>query len=99
MKRIIPSIALIAITGCAFVHSTTKVTPNPANTNQLVSVTHVTAYALFDANSSMAKFANRAGTNNGTFIGGLNESASGTNAVAALKALADFATALSKLYP
>ena len=82
MKHL-PIIALSALTltGCAYVHSTTRVTVDP-QTKQLVSETHVSAYTLLDADSTMAKLSNRAGTNNGTYIGGLNEGSSATNIVA-----------------
>jgi hypothetical protein len=92
MKRLIPAVFAILLTGCAYVHTHTwERQPNRppfpiTQTNGACVVeTSVTAFALFDAQTVMQKMVVRGRTvqtneySPGTYIGGLNEAASGTN--------------------
>ena len=105
MKRILLSaLAALVLSGCAFVHGTTKRTATVTTNNipVVVETTHLTAYALFDANQTFNRLSVRSsqsnrGTNSygpGTYIGGLNESATSsglTNVIKLLEAIAPLA--------
>ena len=83
-------ISLLALTGCAYLHSTTtrtlSVLPGGSITN-VVEKTVATAYTLWDANSSLAKFKNQSSPSNygsntfapGTYMVNVAESATSTN--------------------
>lgn len=85
MKRNLVLVAALALTGCAYISSST--TKSSGGVEQTEKTT-MTAYALFDAGATFAKFKNAAGGTNGTVIGSVNESASSTNLAAIIEALA-----------
>ncbi len=90
--RLIPTLALLPLCSCAYLRSTT--TRGSDEYGQAVEKTTVRCYTLFDANAALAKFNNRSGyTTNGvfgpgTYVTGLNESASATNLVNIFQAVA-----------
>ncbi len=88
MKRLTLLLPVLSLAGCAFLHS---VTYDPLTGKRSTSAT---AYTIFDANSTLVKFNNRASaTTNGTWapgtsIGSLNESSSTSNLVSIIGAVA-----------
>jgi len=97
--------AALLASGCAYMHSKTEstVTRTPWAGTNFITVTKqrtsARAYTLFDANASLTKFRNQSSTSStnsfspGTSVQGLSESASSTNAAAALNAISSLATA------
>ena len=79
-----PIALTIILTGCAHISSTQ--TSRTFDTNgkiQSEKTTHAFAISFFDSNDAIAKYhADQTGTNQSTYVGGLTESATGTNAVA-----------------
>jgi len=79
MRRIIPLIAALALSGCAFLKSTTETASDGT------VKTRVTSYTLWDSDAQLAKFQNRGAMTRsnewapGTSIGGLNQSSTSTN--------------------
>ncbi len=79
MKRLIYTLSLIPLIGCARLHSTTWDTTSGKRT------TYVTVTTFFDSTSALAKFQNRGSTTQsnewaaGTSVGTLNQSATSTN--------------------
>jgi hypothetical protein len=83
-------LSMVLFCGCAFLHSTTtrtySVLPGGTITN-VTEKTVATAYTLWDANSTLAKFRNQSspsgfGSNTfapGTYMQNLNESSTSTN--------------------
>lgn len=90
MKLTAATILSVCLCGCAFLHSTTtrtySVLPGGTITN-VIEKTAATAYTLWDANSTLAKFRNQSspsgfGSNTfapGTYMQNLNESSTSTN--------------------
>lgn len=90
VKITVVLIGVMLLVGCAFLHSTTtrtySVLPGGTITN-VTEKTVATAYTLWDANSTLAKFRNQSspsgyGSNTfapGTYMQNLNESSTSTN--------------------
>lgn len=84
MRRFIVFLPILALCGCAYLHSTTSRTTD-AKTGVPIEQTSVRVYTLWDATSQLTKFSNRSGyTTNGsfgpgTYATGLNESSTSTN--------------------
>lgn len=86
------ALAGCALTGCAYLHSTTKAVTNP--TNQVMTVTTtVRCYTLFDSQAQLTKFNNRGQlvvSNEwapGTYVGSLSQNSSTTNVNAILASM------------
>lgn len=90
---------LLALSGCAYLKSTTSRTTT-LTTNGIPVVTETTTakgYTLFDGNASLVKFRNQSGysggTNGGwapgTYASGVNESSNTTNLVNIIGAVAE----------
>ena|SRR6266516_416627 len=87
-------LCLLPLAGCAYMHSTTTRATDP-RTGIVTETTSARAYAFFDSNAALTKFINRSGyvggTNMyapGTYVSGLNESATSTNLVGIISAVA-----------
>ena len=81
--RILLSGLLLSLVGCAYVSSHTQKTID-TKTGLPVEETRMRAYTVLDSQSALAKFRNTTGSQsnawgNGTYIGTLNESSSGSN--------------------
>lgn len=94
MKHLLFAVLSVGLCGCAYMHSTTiSYGPDGKPTGN----TRATVYAVFDSNAQFTRFRNQSSmsgtTNNqyapGTYVAGLNESSTSTNAVATLNALAN----------
>lgn len=92
MKTKILILALVALTGCAYLRSTTETQTDP-KTGLVTSRTVVRAFTVFDAQAQLSKFRNSTGgpTNTftmGTTVGSVNEQSSASNIVAIIEAAA-----------
>ncbi len=95
MKRLLLCLPVAALCGCAYMHSATVRSLDP-KTGIVTETTTARAYALFDANSSIMKFRNQsgysggtnAGFSPGTYMAGVNESATSTNLATIIQAVA-----------
>jgi hypothetical protein len=101
-KRLLPLLLLALTPGCAYLCSNTCEHALDANGKPVVRETHARIYTLFDANSTLAKMKNSptvTASNQwsaGTYIGGLNESSSSTNLVAALQVMSQILGSLAQ---
>lgn len=109
MKSIFTLAAILALTGCAYVRSTTTrqtAYDRTFGTNNVTVTekTTVTGYAMLEANQSITRLKNGSsvstvGSNSysaGTYFSGINENASSTNAAATIDALTRL---ISKIAP
>jgi len=87
-------ISALAVNGCAYMYSATTRSID-ANTGIVTERTSARAYAFLDSNAALTKFANRSGygtsTNMyapGTYVSGLNESATSSNLSSIISAVA-----------
>ena len=99
MKRILTIAALLALTaGCAqFNTKQTDISYDDQGKPARAITTKVTAYTLFDANSTLVKSkALNTDKSQSAELGGLNQSATGTNVVEALRLAASIAASAAK---
>lgn len=92
MKRTFAAILLLSVAGCAR-FSTTQTdisTTNPYGEPSRTITTRASSYTLFSANSKLATWkASQTDKSQGASVGGLEQTSTGTNVVAALQAIAE----------
>ena len=96
---IISALALSLLTGCAALNTTqTNVTYSTNGVPQSSVTTKASAFSLFDSNNQVLKYHASQNTTNGqsVYVGGLDQSSSGTNAVAVLQLVTQLVGAASK---